>query len=367
MVQLSTGVIQIAGERPDALADIGVIGASVDADLVSIVRGSTDRRLLSPYQLGRVDGDQRIVQASSLAAAVGRFDATTGLDLAVLAISRDPSSTGSRERNATLWSVPRFGEASLSPQATEGAVIHAAGAESSLALDAAVMAAIDLDAPSADAVDELVLLAPPRLRLREESQGTGPGKLVVARMNGNVWEKGEEIELGGRTELDDDPKITWKVVAADVDGDGANDLVVLFDEGGETKVSVFFNGANGRLDPSPITVSIPGLTIVDFAAFQADDQPNKELVLMTRESGDEPESARSGLYLVHVEERAFREPVGPLTDGDEGSGRKLPGAFGRGSGDSIAAGDADGDGVDDLIVQRAGALFVFRGVPVVRR
>ena len=368
--QLTTGVIRVGNETPDALADIGVIGSSATAELVSIVRGSTDRRLLSPYQLTRVDAEQRILQAASIAAAVGEFDAAPGADLAVLAVGPRAGADGTPAVLASLWSVPGFGDAGSSPRATEGLTLGRANDEARLPFDVrtASMAAIDLDAPSENARQEIVLVARPRSTLIGEDLTTGPGKLIVARMTGDTWESAEEVELGGRV----GSVIPWKVEAVDIDGDGADDLVVLYEEGGSTTVSVHFNHRDGRLDPAPIKLTLPDRVIVDFAALQADGNPNKELVLMTRDpqlpSEGAPESDRSGLHLVHVVERAFSSPSGPLTEGGASgaSARKLPGASGRGSGDGVAAGDVDGDGVDDLIVQRGGALIVLQGLPAVR-
>jgi hypothetical protein len=357
--QVTTGIIKMGNEMPDALSDIGIMGGIETAQLVSIVRGSTDRRLLSPYELSRVDpGEQRLLQAATITAAVGRFDATPHADLAVLGVGLRGDDLAGRALGTSLWMVPSTGEAELSSQATEGVTLEVTGAEAApYDWDSASMVAVDLDPASADPRDELVLVARPIPQLVGEQVTLKAGRLLVARLDGAKWAKQTEIDLGGNAPN----AIPWRVRAVDVDGDNAKDIAVLHEDSGTSKVTVFFNKGDGQLDTSPVSVSFPDMAIVDCAWIQADDRPGKELVVLTTRTD------HAGIYLVPANGRVFQEPRGPLLDagGEGGAAKRL--VDGAAIGDSIAAGDVNGDGVDDLVVQRGGSLRVYQGIAAVRR
>jgi VCBS repeat protein len=139
----------------------------------------------------------------------------------------------------------------------------------------------------------------------------------------------------------------------DVDGDGQNDLVALVGSDATTKVVVFFGDGKGSFDPAGVPVTVPPqnggggedtaptgftLLVTKGAAIHRSEPKIAELAIVTRRR----------VVLAHPspDRTAFETRV---IVGGEGSLGRLADATG------IAAGDFDGDGVEDLAIADAAA------------
>jgi hypothetical protein len=128
----------------------------------------------------------------------------------------------------------------------------------------------------------------------------------------------------------------------DVDADGAEDVAILSNDG---DVHVFFNEGNGQLslDASAYVVIAPADASRPFLAFT--------FANVAGDGGLELITLDTTAALAHTVEAASRS-FAPPED------------LGIRTGDVIASGDIDGDGVVDLVVGDALGVSVIRGKAV---
>jgi hypothetical protein len=334
-------------------ADIGVLAKSTDgkSQFVSILIGSADRLLQSPFVLTRLKpfGIRQTPFASgAFSFAVGQFTNDPALgdphpDLAVLGLESETIDRNARQQTAEvhLWLLPVSGDA----QIVEGSVTAGATVEI-LNIDTVAhtqsgfdwtgeqgsLVALDLDATPTGGIDEVVAVVPPPAESRK------PGGMYVFRVEKGAFTVASRANIGA-----DAPYLApWAARRADVNGDGAPDFYAVFRDTAGMNVRVFFNMKNGQLDPTPVTVPLPpGATLFGATAINADADVQQEIALLTDK----------GVLLAD-----------PSPDGR--SFTLAPSAVLPNSGLAIAAGDVNGDGVEDLAIVGNGVLQVFKGVPV---
>lgn len=154
--------------------------------------------------------------------------------------------------------------------------------------------------------------------------------------------RGDSVEAKAqRTVTLDEPCIEAQLEAADVDADGAPDLVILTGTPRveDRKVFVLWNDGKGRFAAGRKTrVSAEGDHPQAFAALPATPLRNVSIAYVTREAAKLVPRTGEG--------RSFAMPA-RLTELELGTG--------------IAAADLNGDGVADLAVLDAGHLRVLQG------
>lgn len=337
---LSSDLPQFAA---DGIADIGALATTADGKIqfVSILSGSPDRLLQSPFVLTRVKG-KNIVASSALGFAVGQFTADDHSDLAVIGI--EAADKGNFETHA--WLVPVTGDAQI-----DLATVNAGPAVDTITIDSVLraqtkglswidsrpeMVAVDLDAKGPGALDEVVVLVQP---VAESLEG---GALYVLRTKGGGFSVAAKVPIG----LDSPGGTRWSLKKSDLDGDGATDVLVTFHDAAGMHGRVFFNKRDGTLDAAPVRVEAPpGTQLLAWAPLNADADVARELAVLTDK----------GVFLAKLSAdhasftMAAKALAGIATQGNV-----------------LACGDIDGDGIDDIAIAGAGVLQIFRGLPVLQ-
>jgi FG-GAP-like repeat len=331
----------------DGLADIGALAMTTDGKVqfVSVLSGSPDRLLQSPFVLTRNKGNAQkanLVASQALGFAVGQFTSDTHPDLAVVAM--EPESNGNFETHA--WLVPVTGDAQLDlATVNPGPVVDTFLVDPTRKAQVKGLAwfdvrpemiGVDLDAKTSGALDEVVVLIQPVL------ESTDAGALYVLRVNAGAFSLVAKVAVG----LDAPGGARWSLKKADLDADGAPDVLVTFHDASGMHGQAYFNKQNGALDPAPVRVEAPtGTQLLAWAALNADADPARELALLTDK----------GVFLADLGADGRTFTVAP---------KPLAGVAAQGN--VLACGDIDGDGIDDMAIAGTGVLQVFRGLPVLQ-
>lgn len=354
---LEIGSARVVGG--DAVDDVGAIFDDGEVANLALLSGSTNRLLQSPFGLVLFRGtgpDATRIDYQPLQIAAGRFGGSANEDLAIVA--RDvkvPAGPGAPADAYRLWLIATSGDAKLESKVEDEAP---AG---DLDLAVAGVVAVDLDAAEpAEAVDELVL--------------TAGSKLAIARVSGGALAIGEVVEVDDfsfRRPPEPGEPHSFRPTAGDLDGDGDADIVTFSALG---DIVILWNEGTGTIDPSVRTIlknptpsaygegeapsdgSIAeglgeGYVLSAFALVDADARPGKELLVLAYDASlDEQAPGAGGVYVVRVDGKE-RRVLDATRIGD--------GSLAR----SVAAGDVDGDGIDDVAVGEFGGVYLLRGVP----
>jgi hypothetical protein len=236
-----------------------------------------------------------------------------------------------------VFSLPTTGDASLDQTTVVGMGSPTANIGTySPNWDSASMRAIDLDPAVPGGIDELVILLPP------DNNSKAPGSLITMRLDQGIWKQIGNTTIG----VDAAHLPRWRLLSADLNGDGALDAVVLGDAADSPKITVFWNRRTGALDPAPTTFGLSaGMMPTSIAALNADADPAKELFVLT---------GKNGVLLAKTDSDGRTITVSPAA---------VPG-LDKELGQQIATGDVTGDGIDDVVILDLQTLHVFKGAPV---
>lgn len=307
-------------ETPDGIYDFIVRTTTDEGPSALQFRGSLDRILQSPLDLPSVclslagieTGAERLV-------AMGDFDGDASTDLAI--VFRTPDGN-------VLYSATPTGSVS-------NAVCTSLAGPAPITLsdtDEARMAPVDLDG---DGTQELAILS-----LVDGAETT----LTLASQAGGEWTT-TEVPLSGRF-------LGMKTTDLGLAGGLGDDLVLWTDEG----VWILWNDGTGTLSTSNASYSpVTGVPCTDrglevtmgpptaVAPAQLDAGVVRELLV----ASDNDTLSLS----LNPETRALENPI-------------CASNLLRGGAAALLSDDVDGDGVDDLVVSRAGGTRVLAGIPV---
>ncbi|MEJ7732072.1 MAG: VCBS repeat-containing protein [Polyangiaceae bacterium] len=324
----------IGGGSPDAMSELVVVSLSGNGESgsISVVPGSSDRRLQSPYIFFReVDGDSQ--PAAPLAMAIGQLtEGDTMADLVALTFRLDNAAP-------ELWGIPSAGGGRfLEPEA-------ASLADEEADFFSAALVVGELDELGAEApTDEILLLT--TTWFSSEPHGTA----VVLRSDGDGGFPAEGSATTPRLGNLGRPA----ALLADVDGDGYQDLLARaatdvfvdgVDVGGDgVELYLFWNDGGTLAWDHPVPLGLPeGEYLSSFCALNADGDAGREILAV----------GYGGVWRFDAERetRAL-------------SRSEMPPGVAGGAGVAVS-GDFDGDGVDDFALASFDlSTTVFFGVPV---
>jgi hypothetical protein len=296
-------------DQLDAIADLLVVSdpGPDGARDVLVLSGSSQRQMLAPLALP--DANEL---RSPRFVAVGRF--TLGSAASDLLAITAPSS-GLDSSLASIWHLPDAARA----KPLEGAREVLSSCAPSITPEGALSTVADFDR---DGADELVLVEGSTERT---IAGSADPKPLYLNLVTERCERLEASSLYGASRAE----------AADLDRDGRLDLVVSY--AGRAGASVYFGGAGDLpLVQRPVSLEIDGETVIAAASVNADSDLDRELAILSNNGlfVTELDASRRLVSLHRVELKA-----------QEGS--------------ALRSMDANGDGLEDLIVASGEQLFVF--------
>lgn len=326
--QFASVVQQVAFPHSDVttVADIAVVShptGDPSTTLVAFLEGSGDRQPLALYQL-TVPGTP--LQATPLAIAPAAFLGSGKTDLISLGANADASFS--------FWLAPALGGARFGrpvpspplPKEFHPIFVNSQG-EAHLAI---LLAAGDIDESP---LPEVVAAAP-------FGAAEATSAIVVGKAAGGTP---ASVAVGPPITGAERVSPTGQLEFADIDGDGRLDAVLLTGGAGAHKLFVAWNEGGGKFDPKA-------------AVLQVDDggEPAQGFALVATNAGGLRRVAyvtRKAVVLAKIDGASrsvvARDTIGAVT-----------------SATGIAAGDVDGDGVQDLAVADDGNVIVLRGAPV---
>lgn len=289
-----------------------------------VLFGSASRVLESPLAITKLGPG--LVQRGTIAAIMtGRF----GNDhdgIAMVAYDDDALHA------ARLWSTRVTGDAEIDPvdlvRSTEALPIQQApsGSEGTRWWDGPLATTIDLEG---DGIDELVMLATP------DAAGSN-GSLLVSHVKDISFSTiGQPIGAALPN-----VGVQWSVRKTDVDGDGRLDLVLVYTDETKPIAKLFLNRGAPSIDiGATIDIPLPADPITDLTALRVTSTTNARSIVM---------ATNDKLWVTRFGGTSF----GPLQEMVDREGKSAGGAT------SLATGDVDGDGLDDLVLTRDHGVYV---------
>ena len=351
----------------DGTDDLGVLFTDVDQPTsfsFATLFGSTQRHLQAPFVLYEQQGVDMARLFAPLGLARGQFAeldaggtyvASPGAsvspaheDLGVVGFAVDPDmSAGALPTDVRLWLVPSEGEAELvSTRAWESERLVDLPAAWDPSTSFVTSASVD-----GDDADELIDVGGNGFIVADvvevsDSLGTHPTfsptlHSTRAFFESSGWGGVGQFLVASRKY---DIAIPIPVVIADIDGDGARDIVALgFIDDAQVLV-VYWNEAGAFDDASSTTLPLAQPTTA-LLAYNFDGDAELEIVL----------ADATGASLVDVAPSAPRALVSAVP---------MPGiAAGSAPGTSLSAGDFDRDGVVDLVLGHDDSISLYRSLP----
>ncbi|MBI5536400.1 MAG: hypothetical protein HY898_27005 [Deltaproteobacteria bacterium] len=354
----------------DAVTDMIVVTKDdSDNQSLAVFSGSSDRQLQSPLRLTRAGLANQSVDALPELAIVGHFNGESGekrhLDAAAIASEKPDVVTGAG--GLRLWLLPSTGEAAIDP----ATILSSDALPSEFMPNLGLAVAVNLDREKGD--DELVMLAPSlagvdsgmlglmgiarskpvdtlhQFALDGPLQATKPAWIGDnSRMSSaSQGTKGGTPPGGQGGTADMAGNGAGQIRAVDIDADGLVDVIATGTSIGTEQASrmliIYRNTGDGKLNAADgFEVANPSKQLIQgFLLVQADDDPERELVILTRDEAWLVQVDLAGKKLVESKQ---------LED--------VKGGF-----DGIAA-DFDGDGVEDLVIVGEMGIHYHRGIAV---
>jgi hypothetical protein len=311
---LFSGRVPDITQFPDALDDVYAV--TEDEQALFVFRGSTDRTILSPLELALDCPEDIAPLGAARVFAIGEFDSEEGRDVALLSQDIDDDGAFSWE----LATLRVEAQASLEVCDTLSLPTEVADPGS----DELLMLGIRLDV---DAATEDLAVLP-----------VGTNQLLVFRSSGSEW-VAETVPL---------PLDATALQRVSLPAGPALAFV------SETSVAL------GLPDGAGSVVLGPALELAGTPCPN-EDGGNLGLVRSVTSLASSADGTRE--LLVATDGDVARVAIS--ADGDLTLARCDAETFGGGV-TALASGDFDGDGVEDVVVARAGAARLYLGVPVVR-
>lgn len=306
---------------PDAIDDIYVREATSGEYFV--FRGSTDRSVQSPLELAAVCGNPALPPSVARVPVLGRFHDGGAVNAAVLFQTEDDAGL-----QWSLWTYdPSTSDTDEACMSLEGPTSVVAAVATGPGSDDLRAVAADLDR---DGKDELVVLP------------VGAAHVLVASFQGGAW---------ALTTLPVAEAADATSIALLDPSSPASDLVLTGPEG----VTILWN--DQTLAPTATRLTLRGTSCPERSADAAFGE-TRSVAPIRIDTGEARTliavSDEDSLLLSLDAKARSLLVVGCVTD-ELGGG-----------GSAVTSGDVTGDGVDDLVVSRAGSTRIFAGIPVVK-
>jgi len=292
----------------------------------SLFDGSSDRLPFAAYSLVTFSVDGSLKDSAARVLAAGSFTAPGANDLFVL--GGDPKDP----KVWSMWLVPDIGGTEKPPQLLTPDQVPAGAQGKSLNEEggqlSAAAAAVDLEG---DGFDEVVVLMP-KVEVDEEKREHEVGcYLMIYDLDAAASTAASKGQL-----LFDTPCRDPEIVAADLDGDEATDLLVVVGDWklGPRQLRILFNDTNGgfSLDESAL-VDVGGHDVRGVSVFT---KQRGRLALVTDD----------GLYQLRVRRDRALGPATKLHDFVDAR--------------SVVVTNPDNDNVEDLAVADVGGVWLLK-------
>jgi hypothetical protein len=313
-------------DRIAALANLVIIFEETSAEgnreqALGFLVGSGDRSLPSLIELTTFADDGSLQSSTSLAVTTGAFIVPDQIDVMPLGFRRS-ASLG----EFGMWLVQDLASRGHTPQSVAGRFHPETTPLGGPLGDDELSARMGSGDFDGDGLDELVLVAP--------DAGGARCVLNLARVSSAV--EPELVEQ--RAVVVDSPCYESQLDVADLDGDGAPELLLLTGELSRQSLLVLWNDGSGGFDSSNASsITAHDESPLSFTRFHAPGDTRTSVAYVT--------SSRVRLLRSRGGERAF-DDLGVVATLDHGTG--------------IVAADVDGDRVVDLVVADSGSVRVLR-------